>query len=225
MAREKEILAALKKFAETIKAKMSQLISGEPEDQLRGPLENFFEEYGRMLSRKIVCTGEVRLAGRLGKPDYAVHTDQLLTGYVELKAPGLGANPNRFSGHNHEQWKRFRSIPNLIYCDGNEWALYRDGKPIKTIVRMSGDISVEGKSAITEKDAAALDILLTDFLSWQPFLPIKTKDEIDLKAFAALIAPLCRMLRDDVTEALKDPESPLVHLAKDWRQFLFPGRR
>ena len=30
------------------------------------------------------------------------------------------------------------------------------------------------------------------------------------------------MLRDDVTDALKDPQSPLVQLAKDWRQLLFP---
>jgi len=30
------------------------------------------------------------------------------------------------------------------------------------------------------------------------------------------------MLRDDVTDALKDPKSPLVRLAEDWRQLLFP---
>ncbi|MFQ5436324.1 MAG: peptidase MA family metallohydrolase, partial [Anaerolineae bacterium] len=39
---------------------------------------------------------------------------------------------------------------------------------------------------------------------------------------AALLAPLCRMLRDDVSDAVKDPQSPLVQLAKDWRQLLFP---
>ena len=37
-----------------------------------------------------------------------------------------------------------------------------------------------------------------------------------------MLAPLCRMLRDDVTDALKDSQSPLVQLAKDWRQLLFP---
>jgi hypothetical protein len=30
------------------------------------------------------------------------------------------------------------------------------------------------------------------------------------------------MLRDNVTDALKDAESPLVHRARDWRQLLFP---
>ncbi|MCI0334571.1 MAG: N-6 DNA methylase, partial [Planctomycetes bacterium] len=38
----------------------------------------------------------------------------------------------------------------------------------------------------------------------------------------ALLAPLCWKLRADVAEAVKDPESPLVQLAKDWRQLLFP---
>ena len=35
-----------------------------------------------------------------------------------------------------------------------------------------------------------------------------------------LLAPLCRMLREDVTDALQDPRSPLVELARDWRQLL-----
>ena len=30
------------------------------------------------------------------------------------------------------------------------------------------------------------------------------------------------MLREDVTDALRNPNSPLVQLAKDWRQLLFP---
>ena len=37
-----------------------------------------------------------------------------------------------------------------------------------------------------------------------------------------MLAPLCRMLRGDVTDALKRPDSPLVQLARDWRQLLFP---
>ncbi len=49
-----------------------------------------------------------------------------------------------------------------------------------------------------------------------------SKGKIDLKGFAALLAPLCRMLREDVTEALVNPGSPLVQIAKDWRQLLFP---
>jgi len=222
MPAEKAILAALRAFAGAVTAKMTQLTAGEPEDQLRGPFERFMQEAGQALSRKVVCTGETRLAGRLGKPDYAAHAARLLTGYVELKAPGVGANPKRFAGHNREQWKRFQAIPNLIYCDGNEWGLYRNGDTVRPVVRLSGDVATDGKSAAALRDAHALLALLTDFLSWQPILPTKVKGGIDLKGLAALLAPLCRMLRDDVTDALKDPQSPLVQLARDWRQLLFP---
>jgi hypothetical protein len=219
---EKAVLAGLRKFAKAVTAKMTTLTAGEPEDQLRAPFEVFMQEVGKTIAREIVCTGETRLAGRLGKPDYAVHATQLLAGYVELKAPGLGANPGRFTGYNRDQWKRFAAIPNLIYSDGNDWGLYRNGESVRPIVRLSGDVATDGERAVSTSDAQAILGLLTDFLSWQPIIPTTTKGEIDLKGLAAVLAPLCLMLRQDVAEALQDSESPLVQLARDWRQLLFP---
>ena len=225
MPDEKAIFEALRKFADAVTAKTNTLAAGEPEDQLRGPFETFIQEVGQALSLEVVSTGETRLAGRLGKPDYAVHAAKLLSGYVELKAPGIGANPKHFRGHNKDQWKRFSAIPNLIYTDGNEWGLYRTGERQRQLVRLSGDMASDGKKAVALKDAKAVLGLLTDFLQWQPTIPTKAKGKIDLKAFAEMLAPLCRMLRDDVTDTLKDPQSPLVQLAKDWRQLLFPDAR
>jgi hypothetical protein len=219
---ERAVLAALKKFADDVTAKMTTLTVGEPEDQLRAPFEVFMQQVGQAISREIVCAGETKLPGRLGKPDYAVHATELLAGYVELKAPGVGANPRRFTAHNREQWKRFSAIPNLIYCDGNDWGLYRDGEAVRPIVRLSGDVATDGKRAVSPDDAQAVLGVLTDFLSWQPTIPATTKGEIDLKGLAVLLAPLCGKLRQDVTDALRDPQSPLVQLARDWRQLLFP---
>jgi hypothetical protein len=91
MPDEKAILVALRKFASSVTSKMTALTLGEPEDQLRGPFEVLMDEIGQALSLKVVCTGETRLPGRMGKPDYAVHAAGLLAGYVELKAPGVGA--------------------------------------------------------------------------------------------------------------------------------------
>ena len=209
-------------MAAAVKAKMSQPTSGEPEEQLRGPFENFMADAAPALGRNVVCTGETRLPNRLGKPDYAVHFAGLLAGYVELKAPGVGANAKRFKGHNRDQFKRFSAIPNILYTDGNEWALYRDGKAVRKLVRLSGDVTSDGKKAVAPEDARAIEVLLRDYLAWEPIIPKDRKGKIDLKGFAALLAPLCRMLRDDVTDALKDRASPLVQLAKDWRQLLFP---
>lgn len=210
------IFEALQNFAYRITQKMAPPFSGEPEDQLRSPFETFMQAAGQALSKQIVCKGETLLPGRLGKPDYGILDSGLLAGYVELKAPGIGANPKQYRGHNRDQWKRFKSLPNLIYCDGNEWGLYRSGERIRPIVRLSGDVVTDSKNAISESDAKAIVPLLTDFLSWQPIVPKNVKD------LAELIAPLCRMLRDDVSEALKDSQSPLVQLAQDWRQLLFP---
>ena len=99
---------------------------------------------------------------------------------------------------------------------GTNGAFTESGQRHRPIVRLSGDVETDGKKAVTHKDAQNVLGLLTDFLSWQPIIPKNVKD------LAVLLAPLCHRLRDDVTDALKDSQSPLVQLAKDWRQLLFP---
>lgn len=210
------IFDALQRFAATVTAKMKALAAGQPEDQLRAPLESFLTEVGKALRIRIVAKGESQLPGRLGRPDYAVLASKLLAGYIELKEPGKGANPDHYKGHDRDQWKRFQAIPNLIYTDGNEWSLYRDGKRVGALVRLSGDITKAGKAAVKPADLNALKPLLTNFLSWNPIVPTGAK------ALAELLAPLCRMLRQEVNDALKDAKSPLIQLATDWRQLLFP---
>jgi len=198
-------------------------MQGAPEDQLRGPFENFLAHVANAWGENVVCTGEAPLPDRLGRPDYAIHRTGLLAGYVELKPPGAGANATHFKGHDRDQFKRFSAIPNILYTDGNEWALYRSGERTGRLVRLSGDVASDGRKAATVEDVRALEPLLRDFLSWEPILPLDRGGKIDLKGFAALLAPLCRMLRDDVTDTLKEPGSPLAQLAGDWRHLLFPA--
>ena len=212
--------AALEAFANAVTTKMTQVIAGEPEDQLRSPFETFMSASAQIWGWNVVCTGETRLPDRIGCPDYAAHLNGLLAGYVELKAPGVGATASRFRGHNRNQFKRFSAIPNILYTGGNEWALYRNGQLVDRIVRLSGDVAADGRTAATLQDAHAVERLLRDFLSWQPFIPTDSLGKINFQDFAAMLAPLCRLLRDDA--ALKHPDSPLVHLAQDWRELLFP---
>ncbi len=216
------IYAALQGFAASVTAKMTQITAGEPEEQLRGPFENFMKDAAQALGWKIVCTGETPLPDRIGKPDYAVHLNQLLAGYVELKAPGVGATHDRFKGHNRDQFKRFSAIPNILYTDGNEWALYRDGNLVGSVVRLAGDVATDGRKAAKLSDVHSVERVLRDFLSWEPSIPVDRDGKIDLKGFASLLAPLCRMLRDDVKDALANPNSSLVRIAEDWRKLLFP---
>jgi hypothetical protein len=114
MENSKLILSLLQKFAQSVTDKMSQLIHGDPEDQLRGPFEDFMTGFSSIIGPKVTCTGETPLPDHLGKPDFAVHPDKLLTGYVELKAPGVGANSRQFKGRNRDQFKRFSAVAS--YC-------------------------------------------------------------------------------------------------------------
>ena len=216
---------ALQGFAAAVAAKTGQLTAGAPEEQLRAPFENLMSAVASAWGwreRELVCTGEAPLPDRLGRPDFAVHRNGLLAGYVELKAPGAGASASRFKGRNRAQFKRFAAVPNILYSDGNEWALYRSGKRVGPLLRLSGNIAEDGAKAVSEEDALAVERLLRNFLSWAPALPQDRNGRINLKDFAATLAPLCRMLRDDVADALRDAQSPLMALAQDWRHLLFP---
>ena len=201
-------------------AKGAGLSTGAPEDRLRAPFENLMSDAATLFASNIVCAGETPLPDRLGRPDYAVLRDGALAGYVELKAPGVGADARRFRGRDREQFRRFSSVPNILYGDGNEWALYRGGERAG-FVRFSGDVAADGAKAVSAEDARSFMGLLRDFLLWEPIPPLDRNGKIDLKGFAAMLAPLCRMLRDDVTDALRDDASPLAALARDWRQLLF----
>ena len=220
MADTKVLLAAVRAFADAV-AEKSAALPASAEEQLRGPFENLLAAVAAEFGVRATCTGEPFLRNRLGRPDFAVSNDGALAGYVELKAPGTGAEQRRFRGRNREQFKRFSAIPNILYGDGREWALYRGGEHGGRIVRLGGNVVKEGAGAVREQDAERLAALLREFLGWRPLLPQDARGRIDLKAFAALLAPLCRLLRDDVAEALGNGAA-LSMLAEDWRQLLFP---
>jgi len=214
---KKESLAQIQifeRFAISVTKKFAALAAGEPEEQLRAPIERLMEEIGSALGRSVIAKGESKLPNQLGKPDYAILTDGLLAGYLELKAPGIGARFERFKGHDRKQWDRFQSSPNLLYTDGNEWGLYQGENP-RLLIKLSGDITSDGKKAVTTANVIALVDLLSRFLAWEPTVPT------DAKELAKTLAPLCRMLRADVIDALKKTDSAFVTMARDWRDLLF----
>ena len=87
---------------------------------------------------------------------------------------------------------------------------------------MAGDVAERGGDAVALADARALAPLLQDFLQWAPVIPTTSDGEVDLARFAEELAPLCRLLRDDVAAALGDADLPLDQLQIDWRELLFP---
>ena len=202
-------------YAEAVHKNFTQPVDAQPEDQLKAPVGDLLEAIGRTTGRDVAHRTEVRLDDINGRPDIGVIVDQLLTGHVELKRPGLGARPERFKDANRNQWERFKALPNLIYTDGSEWSLYRSGE-LKNRVRIADDVSESGKAGIDQDSAESLGELLRDFLYWEPIVPSTAK------GLAEFLAPLARILRDEVRKALKRETSTLRELADQWSEILFP---
>lgn len=142
------IAQAVSRFGGSAKAKLANpAATGEPEDQLRAPFERLLLDAATLVGLPlgtVVAVGETALAAERSRPDYSVTLRNALIGFVELKAPGKGADPRRFRGHDKSQWQRLQSLPNLMYSDGNEFSLWRDGALAMPVVRLDGDIESSG---------------------------------------------------------------------------------
>jgi hypothetical protein len=209
---------AVSRFGAALKSKLSGTgAAGEPEDQLRAPLEALIADMANILMFRqgdVVAVGESTLSLLKTRPDYAVKVRNALVGFIEVKAPGKGADPRRFKDdHDRTQWDKLRSLPNLVYTDGNAFALWRDGKLHAEIVRLAGDVETAGSKLAAPP---GLERLFADFLRWEPIPPTSAR------ALADVSAGLCRLLRDEVTEQLALGSPALTGLADDWRRLLFP---
>ncbi len=214
------LAAAVSTFGSSVTPRLAPGSPGEPEDQLRSPFEELLKAVANDLSLALVPHGEVLLAELHTKPDYAIDVDGLLCGHVELKAPGVGVDSSSFRGRNKVQFEKLSRLPNLLYFDGNGWALYRHGSLVGSVVEMIGDVK---RSAADLAAPTSLENLLVDFLRFQPIAPTSAL------GLAELTAGLCHLMRDEVEETLSvetragpnDP-TPFSDLASDWRALLFP---
>lgn len=193
------------------------VVDGQPEDQLRTPLNNLLYEVGVLsgFGRDVMSVvGETSLAELRVRPDFAVTVRGALVGHVEVKAPGKGADPRRFTDkHDKEQWKKLQALPNLVYTDGNAFSLWRDGELVGDVVHLGGDVRTDGR-AVTAPPA--LLWTLQQFLGWTPQPPRSVRQLADVSA------RLCRLLRDEVEEQMGRGNDALTHLADGWRRLLFP---
>lgn len=117
-----DLKTAIARFGAEAKSKLSNpSVTGEPEDQLRAPLETLFADLAELCGFKrdlLAAVGESPLSFLKPRPDYAITIGKTLVGFVEVIVPGKGADPRRFKGHDKEQWEKLQSLPNLLYTDG-----------------------------------------------------------------------------------------------------------
>jgi hypothetical protein len=210
--------SAIATFGLNAKAKLANpAAKGEPEDQLRAPLEYLIvdlAEFCGFSRSEVIAVGESSLSDLKTRPDYAITVRKTLAGFIEVKAPGKGADPRKFKDrHDKGQWEKLQSLPNLIYTDGNEFSLWRSGEIEGALVRLTGDIETAGSNLTAPPGLLSL---FEDFIRWQPTPPR------DAKQLAGVTARLCRLLRDEVAEQLSLGSPALTALATDWRHLLFP---
>jgi N-6 DNA Methylase len=210
--------AAIAAFGAKAKTKLSNLAAkGQPEDQIRAPFENLLIQVAELCQfpkGSVTPVGESAVSDLKTRPDYAVTVHNALVGFIELKAPGKGADPRKFKdAHDKAQWEKLRSLPNIIYTDGNAFSLWQNGEVVGSLISLIGDIETSGNKL--EAPATLLG-LFGNFLHWEPIPPHSAKD------LAQSTARLCRLLRDEVTEQLSLKNVVLTDLATDWRKLLFP---
>ena len=206
---------AARKFAQDLQASFASAQRAQPEDQLKGPVQALL----RAARTQVLTKTEVHVDGLGGRPDIGVVVGNLLCGHVELKAPGMGAVTKRFKGRDKVQWLKFMALPNLIYTDACEWVLYRSGVAQSVgnglVVRID-DLIEQGPAALNDQVLSQLHALLTDFLTWDFVAPSGPK------MLAETLAPICRLLRDDVSAAVAHEGSALKRLSAEMRDYLFP---
>jgi len=136
---------AIATFGAKAKEKLSNpAATGQPEDQLRAPFEHLLADLAELSllpKSAVAAVGESSISDLKTRPDYAITVHNALVGFVELKAPGKGADPRKFKDpHDKAQWDKLRSLPNLIYTDGNAFSLWQNGELVDSVVSLIGDI-------------------------------------------------------------------------------------
>ena len=215
MSQAESIKIAVGEFGATAKAKLNE--GGQPEDQLRNPIEQLFAALALEIGLSkgaLTLIGEKSLSELRTRPDFAVNVQKALIGFIEVKAPGKGADPRKWkTGHDKEHWDKLKALPNLLYTDGNAFSLWRDGALIGAIMKLDGDIELAGDKLAAPDGFLPL---IHDFLSWQPIAPRNVPE------LARISARLCRFLRDEVIEQLGIKNAKLSELKDDWKALLFP---
>lgn len=196
---------ALAAFGREVARKLGR--GGQPEDQLRGPLERLLGRLSQHVGlADAVAYGEVTLKELRARPDYAVDVGNARVGYIELKRPGGGVplTPGwRPSPADRKQWLKLQALPNLVYSDGLLWQRFKYGEPTNEAVRLGGGFTRES-GPLHASDGQFIS-LISDFLSWPPEAPRSLAELI------RIIAGLCDLLHDEVYAVLVGTPSHSAH--------------
>jgi hypothetical protein len=103
--------SAISRYGHEAKKKLSNpSVSGEPEAQLRAPLDSLFKDMAELCGfpRAVInAVDESAITSLKTRPDFAITMRELLVGFVEIKAP-IRANirdTTKSNGRNFESYR------------------------------------------------------------------------------------------------------------------------
>jgi hypothetical protein len=213
---------AVEAYVEDVERRLRARTTEGPEALLAAPLRTLVRELSRLRGRPEVDLLDQAVESGIGRPDFAAKDGPLLIGHVETKQLGTGIYTDRYTGHDRRQWENFRRLPNILYSDGRDFALYRSGEAVelaagrRALASLPLDPNRREPLILSDIELGELVNLLDAFLGWQPISPRTLRDLADR------LAPLVATLRDSVRDALRDPESQVSAVTHDVRDTLFP---
>ena len=183
------------------------------EEHLKQPVSELLKNFAGLDGRNLNTSPEEHCSEYKVRPDISVYVGKLICGHVELKNPHTSVDARGFRGRNLEQWKRLSNLPNTLYTNGQEWALYRSGEREGEIVRFPKNPSMDGGDAVDAESARKLAQCLITFLQWKPNTPHEPS------RLAEHLARLTRILRGEAEAALEQEDSNVLLLREDLREF------
>ncbi len=168
--------------------------SVDTEDDLKVPTANFLKAFG---GGRFEVRSEHATA--VGRPDLLIRTsDGRVVGHIELKHMTKPADPRKLRDrHDKDQWEAFQALPNLIYSNGTEATLWRDGAQV-------------GEKPVSA-DSDAWAELWNEFLGYTPTV------DSDPRALAKTMGRRARLLRLAVGKALaEDSRGPKMPSEDAW---------
>ncbi|MFF9102509.1 type ISP restriction/modification enzyme [Streptomyces rubrogriseus] len=213
-------------FGEEVRAKLqgpAGAVSSK-EDTLTAPVEHLLRGMASRQRLKLIVHGQSRIKELGIRPDFAIACGSRTIGHVELKQPGSGADPEKWSvkSHDRKQWEKIKALHNVLYTDGYQWAVYRFGVQVGPTGILVGDLD-SGSRQLVVADTG-FERALTHF-----FLPAPIVHD-SVNELVKRIAGICALLRDEVTERLTreehgEADAAFSILADNWKDLLFPDAR
>jgi hypothetical protein len=101
-------------------------------------------EAGRTIGVDVLTIDETPLDSLGVRPDSFVNVAGARIGYAELKARGRKV-PTTWAptAHEQEQWDKLRLLPNVLYTDGEQWAVHF-GELSGRVAQLDGDVRTAG---------------------------------------------------------------------------------